>query len=275
MSHRLDRRRPVAAALLSLAGPRWSWPCRPGREPGRRSSCCRRPAIVDHGHGQLPRRRRSTGGADGAAAVVIKLNTPGGSLDSTSEIVGDAARGEGPGRSSGSPRRAASRPAPGRSSRWPANLAVHGARHADRRGLADRRRPGKDIPGTLGEKVKNDAIAWITSIAQARHRPVDWAVSTVADGPLVARPSEAVALGAVDGIASTIDGRRGRRRTARRSQVAGSDVVLDLAGAPDRGGGDQPVPGVPPPAGRPEHRVPPVHGRLLRRSSSSSRTRTS
>ena len=38
---------------------------------------------------------------------------------------------------------------------------------------------GSDIPGTLGDKVRNDAIKNISAIAEARGRPVDWAVSTV------------------------------------------------------------------------------------------------
>ena len=63
---------------------------------------------------------------------------------------------------------------------------------------------GEDIPGTLGEKVKNDAIANMTAIAEARGRPVDWAVSTVSEAKSYTA-SEAVAAGAVDGIAATID----------------------------------------------------------------------
>ena len=67
-----------------------------------------------------------------------------------------------------------------------ANLAVHGARDAHRRRVADRRH-GQDIPGTLGEKVKNDAIAKITVDRR---------------GP---RPA---------GRLGGLDGRRGARRTS-------------------------------------------------------------
>ena len=63
---------------------------------------------------------------------------------------------------------------------------------------------GEDIEGTLGKKVLNDAIKNITAIAEARGRPVDWAVSTVEEAASYAA-SEAVAAGAVDGIALSID----------------------------------------------------------------------
>ena len=68
------------------------------------------------------------------------------------------------------------------------------------------------------------------SIAEARGRTVDWAVSTVDEARSPTPASEAVAAGAVDGIAASLDevaraGRRpggdGRRRT----------VTLDLADA--------------------------------------------
>jgi membrane-bound serine protease (ClpP class) len=88
---------------------------------------------------------------------------------------------------------------------------------------------GTDIPGTLGEKVKNDAIAKITSIANARHRNVEWAISTVRD----ARSSpadEAVSLGAVDGIATTLDDVLAFAN-GKTVEVAGQPVTLDLAGA--------------------------------------------
>ena len=80
---------------------------------------------------------------------------------------------------------------------------------------------GDDIAGTLGDKVRNDAIANITAIAEARGRPVDWAVSTVAEARSYPA-SEAVAAGAVDGIAS--DDRRGARAGRRhaRSTVGGA-----------------------------------------------------
>ena len=77
---------------------------------------------------------------------------------------------------------------------------------------------GEDIPGTLGEKVKNDAIANIRSIAEARGRNVDWAVSTV-ESAVSSPASEAVAMHAVDGIAATLDEVRAAGERAGRHRV--------------------------------------------------------
>ena len=101
---------------------------------------------------------------------------------------------------------------------------------------------GGDIPGTLGEKVRNDAIAWITSIAQVRHRPVDWAAATVSQ----ARSSpaeEAVSLGAVDGIAATIE-EVVAAANGKVVTVAGQSVALALTGAPIEQAAQNPLGGI-------------------------------
>jgi membrane-bound serine protease (ClpP class) len=88
---------------------------------------------------------------------------------------------------------------------------------------------GEDITGTEGQKVLNTAIAMITSIADERHRPVDWAVSTVKDAKSYT-VSEAIAAGAVDGQAATIDDVL-NAATGKSVKTAAGDVTLDLAGA--------------------------------------------
>ena len=170
----------------------------------RRSSCCRRRASSTRAwpstsHDGIARAER-----DGAAAVVIKLNTPGGSLDRDERHRGHAARGEGPGHRLGRAR--------GRVRRE--RRDVHharrehrpdGARHA---ASAPRRRSsgqGEDIAGTIGEKVKNDAIAKITAIAagpppQRRLGGVDRRAT-----PARHRPARRSRSGAVDGIAPTLE----------------------------------------------------------------------
>ena len=70
---------------------------------------------------------------------------------------------------------------------------------------------GEDIGGTLGQKVLNDAIANIRSIAEVRGRNVDWAEETVRDARS-SPASEAVEVGAVDGIADSIDARHRLRQ---------------------------------------------------------------
>ena len=76
---------------------------------------------------------------------------------------------------------------------------------------------GEDITGTLGVKVMNDAIANISAIAQARGRPVDWAVSTVSDAKSysAARPSRP----------APSTGSRPRRRTCWRPRTGRTVTV--------------------------------------------------
>lgn len=164
----------------------------------------------------------------GARAVIIRLDTPGGSLASTQAIVGTLL---------GAPLPTIVWVAPaggfaasaGTFITLAANLSFMAP--GTRIGAASPiDASGNDIPGTLGDKIRNDAIAWATSIAQARNRPADWAAATVSEARS-SSAADAVALGVVDGLASTIEevvaGADGRA-----VQVGGRDVVLRLAGAP-------------------------------------------
>lgn len=140
--------------------------------------------------------------ASGAPAVVIKLNTPGGSLDATQRIT--SALLEAP-----LPTIVWVAPSGGRAASAGTFITLAGnlaymAPGTNIGAASPVDSNGGDIPGTLGEKVRNDAIKNISSIAEARGRPVDWAVSTV-DKAASYTASEAVAAGAVDGIAATID----------------------------------------------------------------------
>jgi membrane-bound serine protease (ClpP class) len=164
---------------------------------------------------------------DGAVAVVIELDTPGGSLDATKAIVStllDAPL----------PTIVWVAPAGGHAASAGTfiTLAAHLAYMAPgtRIGAAT---PvggqGEDIPGALGQKVLNDSIAFITSIAETRHRPVDWAVATVKDAKS-SSASEAVTVGAVDGIVTSLDALRAAA-TGRTVSVRGAPVLLSLDGA--------------------------------------------
>jgi membrane-bound serine protease (ClpP class) len=167
---------------------------------------------------------------EGAAAVVIALNTPGGSLDATQRIA--SALLEAP-----IPTIVYVAPAGGRAASagtfitLAANLAFM-APGTNIGAASPVGGSGEDIEGTLGEKVLNDAIKNITAIAEARGRPVDWAVSTVEEAASYAA-SEAVAAGAVDGIAISVDDVLAAAH-GRVVDVRGSEVTLDLAGATAR-----------------------------------------
>ena len=183
--------------------------------------------IVDQGMAHYLAEGIARAERDGAAAVVIKLNTPGGFLTSTNDIVGTLLEAKVPTIVWVAPAGGFAASA-GTFITLSANIAVM-APGTSIGAASPVGGQGEDIPGTLGDKVKNDAIAKITAIAEARHRNVAWAVSTVKDAKS-SPVSEAVAVGAVDGVASTIDEVL-NFANGRTVEVAGESRVLDLAGA--------------------------------------------
>ncbi len=165
--------------------------------------------------------------AEGASALVIRLDTPGGSLESTQRIVSAMLAARVPTIVWVAPAGGFAASA-GTFITLSANLAYMAP--GTRIGAASPiDSTGNDIPGTLGVKIRNDAVAWIRSIAQERHRPADWAASTVSAAKS-SPASEAVSIGAVDGMASTIE-EVIAAANGKTVQVAGADRVLDLAGA--------------------------------------------
>ncbi len=165
--------------------------------------------------------------SDGAGAVILELNTPGGSLEATSKIVSSLLEAPLPIIVWVAPQgsRAASA---GTFITLAANLAVM-APGTNIGAASPVDSSGQDISGTLGEKVRNDAIASIRAIAEARGRNVEWAVATVADAKS-SPASEAVAAGAVDGIAASIADVLAFA-SGREVTVRGQKITLQLAGA--------------------------------------------
>jgi membrane-bound serine protease (ClpP class) len=170
----------------------------------------------------------ATAAEGGAAVLVIRLNTPGGSLESTQRIVSAILAAKVPTIVWVAPAGGFAASA-GTFITLSANLAFMAP--GTRIGAAS---PidgsGNDIPGTLGVKIRNDAIAWIRSIAQERGRPADWAAETVSAAKS-SSAAEAVTVGAVDGMAATIEDVIAAA-DGRTVKVAGADHVLALRGAP-------------------------------------------
>jgi membrane-bound serine protease (ClpP class) len=164
---------------------------------------------------------------DGAAAVVIKLNTPGGALFATNDIVGTLLEAKVPVIVWVAPAGGFAASA-GTFITLAANVALM-APGTSIGAASPVTGEGGDITGTEGDKVRNDAIAKITAIAQARHRNVDWAVQAVSSARS-SPASEAVQLGVVDGMAATLDDVL-KFATGRQVEVGGSTVTLDLSGA--------------------------------------------
>ncbi len=165
---------------------------------------------------------------EGASAVLVELNTPGGRLDATAKITGAFLEAPVPVIVWVSPAggRAASA---GTFITLAANLAymAPGTNIGAASPVAS---GGEDIGGTLGEKVRNDAIANISAIAQARGRPVAWAASTVSDAKSYSA-ADAVAAGAVDGIAATQSDVLAAANGKTVTLAGGRSVTLALAGA--------------------------------------------
>ena len=183
--------------------------------------------IVDQGMAQYLKDGIARAERDGAAAVVIKLNTPGGFLTSTNDIVGTLLEAKVPIIVWVAPAGGFAASA-GTFITLASNIALM-APGTSIGAASPVSGQGEDIGGTLEQKVKNDAIAKITAIAEARHRNVSWAVSTV-DRARSSPASEAVALGAVDGMASTLDEVLAFAN-GKQVEVGGQTVTLDLNGA--------------------------------------------
>jgi membrane-bound serine protease (ClpP class) len=228
MSHRSFGRRSLASAILA-AGALLAIVTSPvaATTPGAVVVLTAQ-GDVDGAMSSQIRNALDAAAADQAAALVIKLNTPGGTLTDMMAIVSSMLEARVPVIVWVAPSGGYAASA-GTFITLAANLSymAPGTRIGAASPIDSN---GQDIPGTLGEKVRNDAIAFIRSIAQTRGRPVDWAASTVSDAQS-SSAAEAVQLGVVDGIAATID-QVVAQANGRTVTVQGQPVVLALQGAP-------------------------------------------
>jgi membrane-bound serine protease (ClpP class) len=166
--------------------------------------------------------------SEGSPAVIVQLNTPGGSLDATQRIVSTLLDAPLPTIVWVAPPggRAASA---GTFITLASNLAYM-APGTNIGAASPVGAQGEELTGTIGDKVMNDAIANMRSIAEARGRDVDWAVSTVEDA-VSSSAAEAVRVGAVDGIATSLEDVR-QKANGQVVTVGASEVTVDIADAP-------------------------------------------
>jgi membrane-bound serine protease (ClpP class) len=183
--------------------------------------------IVDQAMAQYLHDGIARAEQEGAAAVVIKLDTPGGALTSTNDIVGTLLEAKVPVIVWVAPAGGFAASA-GTFITLASNIALM-APGTSIGAASPVGGQGEDLTGTIGEKVKNDAIAKITAIAEARHRNVSWAVSTV-ESARSSPASEAVSLGAVDGMASNLQEVLAFAN-GKTVEVGGKPVTLNLDGA--------------------------------------------
>jgi len=154
--------------------------------------------------------------AEGAAALIIRLDTPGGLLNSTKTIVKTILA---------APIPVIVHVAPSGSSATSAGvfvtMAAHvaamapgttiGAAHPVSGG-------GEDIAGDMRTKVENYAASFVESIAEKRGRNVEWAVKAVRESVSITE-SEALDLKVVDVVANDV--------ATLLSRIEGREVDLD------------------------------------------------
>ena len=170
---------------------------------------------------------RGISAGQGAPAIVIELNTPGGLDSSMRQIIAKM--------------NASKTPVIVYVAPYGARAASAGTFITEAAGLAAMApgtnigaaspvgSGGEDIGGTMGKKVTNDAAAFIRSLAQEHGRNADWAESAVRDA--VALPaSEARAQNVVDLIAPDL-GDLMLQADGRSVRAAGSQVTLQTSGA--------------------------------------------
>ena len=86
---------------------------------------------------------------------------------------------------------------------------------------------GRDIPGTMGEKVTNDAVALITGLASAHGRNEEWAESAVRDAEAL-DAGDALEMGVVEHVEPTL---KAVLRAADGERVEPKGITLRTAGA--------------------------------------------
>jgi len=168
----------------------------------------------------------STAAEEDAAAVVIELDTPGGDLDSTRKMVQAESNADTvPVITYVTPRGARAASA--------GTFIVMGS---DVAAMAPQTRLGaaapvtafgQDIPGTLGDKVENDAAAFITGLAQAHGRDEKWAESAVRDAEAL-DAAAALEMGVVEHVEPDI---QAILRAVDGQKVEPKGLTLKTAGA--------------------------------------------
>jgi membrane-bound serine protease (ClpP class) len=178
------------------------------------------PAVADFVHESIARAE-----ADGAPALVIQLDTPGGLLPSAQAIVKDIL---------GAPVPVLVYVAPSGSGAGSAGvfitLAAHVAAMAPGTNIGAAHPvggQGEDIKGTLGKKIENFTASFSEAIAHRRGRNVEWAVKAVRESVSITA-EEAAKTHVVDFVARDLDEVIAKAE-GREVEVAGTKRTLHFA----------------------------------------------
>lgn len=180
------------------------------------------PATADFIHEAI-----LTAASEGAAALIVQLDTPGGLLDSTKTIVKDLL---------GAPIPVIVYVAPSGSGATSAGvfitMAANIAAMAPGTNIGAAHPvggQGETIDGDLGEKVENFAASMSKSIAQERGRNVEWAEKAVRESVSVTE-QEALELKVIDVVAGSVEDLL-RQIDGRKVEIHNQEVTLRLANA--------------------------------------------
>lgn len=163
---------------------------------------------------------------DDAEAVAMKLSTSGGSIPLTQEIVGIMGDAE------DTPIIVYVTPRGSRA----ASAGTFILLASDVAAMAPETRTGaatpvtftgQDIPGDLGEKSRNDAVALITSLAETHDRNAEWAERAVRDAEAV-NAEEALDIGVIEYVEPDL---RAVLEAADGETIQSKDITLDTANA--------------------------------------------
>lgn len=164
---------------------------------------------------------------ESASVVIVRIDTPGGLLDATRDMVGDIFGSRVPVVSYVAPEGAQAASAGTFVATAAAFLAMAPATNIGAAAVVGA--GGEDLPETLSRKATEDAAALIRSIADRRERPVDPLEATVREAKSYSA-AEALALGVADLVAPDLD----RLLTAldgRMLAAADGTVPVQTAGA--------------------------------------------
>jgi len=183
--------------------------------------------YIQHAIGQAER--------DGAAAVLIELDTPGGLLSSTKDVIQAMLNAEVPVIVYVAPRGAWAASAgtfitlAGHVAAMAPGTSIGAASPISAGGGGGERGEGDERTDVASEKAEKFTMAFIESIAKERNRNVEWALKAVRQAEAVAQ-DEALRLGVIDLVApdrATLL----REIEGREVKVAGALRKLELAGA--------------------------------------------
>ncbi len=219
------RRLVAALALLQLAA---APPPAPEGEP-REAALARividgsiNPAVADFLHEAIARAQ-----ADGAPALVVELDTPGGLLPSMRAMVKDILA---------APLPVIVYVAPGGAGAGSAGvfitLAAHVAAMAPGTNIGAAHPvggSGEDIKGVLGKKIESFTTSFSEGIARQRGRNVEWAAKAVRESVSITA-EEAARTNVVDFVAKDLD-EVVTKADGRRVEVAGETRTLALGSA--------------------------------------------